>query len=280
MKKSNKILIISIALLLCSAIITVAVFSGTLAKYVSQDNFNNPLNFSKWKINISSMNDLKKSHTATDNTVVFKSSDTGNIITPGTKGVLSCIRVEANIGVESTIDFDGALTLGNGFFASERLVRDENGLATDYFPIIFNLYTLDAVKTTNADDITWDSENKNIVIKPSAQTSFKKTLIKSYGMETRTDTSYVKFNDITDFVASGRGFDSALDGDFDQTVDNIVMDRYYVVEWEWPYEAPTGSTYQTNQLDTSLCEGVLNNKDNRLFEMKLDLQVTISQVAK
>lgn len=281
MTKLNKITLISVAILVCVAIVAISVFSGTLAKYVTHGDFDHDLKFSRWRVNINCLNDLQSTYIKEPNKLVVEATDEQNVIVPGTRGALMCFCVEGNIGVASQIDFEGTFSIGDGFFANSRLVRNEVEVPVDYFPIIINLYTLDVVKTENQDDIVWDEEKKDIVINNSSGSSFKKTLIGSYGMQRGNDpnATYTTFTKLSDFNTANVGFNQALNTVMDSTLDdNIILNRYYVVEWEWPYEAPTGSTYQTDHLDTSICESVVNNKNSDLFKIKLNMKVTLSQI--
>lgn len=281
MNKINRITMIVLSLLLCAVLAATSVFSGTLAKYVTQRDYDHELDFSTWKVDINCLNDARSTYIKDSNKIVVEASNQSNVVVPGTRGALMCIHVDGNIGVESTLDFEGTFSIGKGFLSSARYVRDEKGLAVDYFPIIINLYKLDVIKTSDLEgstDIVWDDEIKDIVVKGDPDDfTYTKTLVGSYGMQKSADTN-APFTVYSAVSAFSTGFNTALDTVLDEaTLNDVVMDRYYVVEWEWPYEAPSGSSYQTNQLDTSLCEAVANNKDSTDFNIKLDMKVTLSQ---
>lgn len=281
MDKINRITMITLSLLLCAVLAATAVFSGTLAKYVTQKNFDHDLNFSNWQIDMNFLNDLNSEYIKGSTQIMVKSSNKQNVVAPGTRGALMCLHLDGNIGVESELDFAGTFSIGNGFFSSSRLVRDKNGYVVDYFPIIINVYTLDVVKSENLEDstdIVWDEKRNDIVINNTSDNfTYDKTLVGSYGMQAGDDenVNYTVFSSVAEF---NNVFNGKLNSELDEaSLNDIILDRYYVIEWEWPYEAPEGSTYQTNHLDTSLCEAVAANKETNAFEISLDIEVTLSQ---
>lgn len=253
MKKSNTKIIIIVSILVCLVLIGTAVTSLTMAKFVTNGTSKDGARVAKWGMELTAGSDLSESYgqitEGSESISIIHSSSAGkDVLAPGTRGCLLWFNVSGNPEVAYNIDFEGTFSLGDGYKASERFVRDENDIAIEYFPINITLNTI---------DVTTDSNGEK---------SYDKKTVKTYSSYSSIETLS---NDVNAAIKA------ELDSDNEPTQ---KIDRIYTVEWDWPYEAPDGNTYQTNARDTSLCEAIVGNKENGVFDVKLSMSLKVSQI--
>ena len=253
MKNINRATMISVGLLLVSVLIATVVLSGTIAKFTSVGTSSDSARVAKWGMEVTAHSDVstkygtfyEKNEKGEDvNVGVVASSNSANLIAPGTKGYLTCFRIKGSPEAAYEIDFDGTFSAGAGFTAAQRFVRDERGLAIEYFPIIIRVYTID--------QLVEDEDNARVDIGTFAYPS---------------DLGELNTN-ITNTIKSN--FDTQT------TQDPGNIDKLYIVEWEWLFTPD--DEYQNNDRDVMLAEAIKDNKNNDLFKIKLDMSVKISQV--
>ena len=288
MKKSKKITMLILYLLICAILLATVFFSSSLAKFISTNSSIASARVAKWGLIITSGSDLSNTYSSVDSEtevsyVTATASNNDKIIMPGTDGNLTWIQIEGvpeaayNIDIEcEETKSDGsvknaAFSVGQGFYASQRLIRDENGFAVEYFPLVISLhvYNIDAngAKTDAVTPISF--------------------AIKKTGAE---DNATVMCDNLDDLVSR---VNASLDSFFDSTNNTPgTMKKIYAIEWEWEYLPAseklddTGTriekvdgvvTYQSSFLDTALCDTMYENRDNDLFKIKLDMRATVTQ---
>ena len=290
MKKSKKITLIILISLITASLIMTAVLSGTFAKFISMGYSRAVARVAKWGIELNAGSDLRNYYTAsldqnnpTVRTRVVETRTTGavdsngdpirdNTVVPGTNGSLAWISLEGHPEVMYNVEFsteevtqgdkvlyDG-FYVGEGFYAASRMVRDEKGLPTEYFPIIIELCAYDVSSTGT----------KTVVV---SQTH----ALKSTSDNTASTDKNKLYTSLSDLVT---GVNTAIDSIFDSqnNTPNQAINRVYSVCWKWNYTAKT--SYQTDFLDTSLCEAIANcsDADRSKFEIGLKMGMKVSQV--
>ena len=267
MRKSVKITIAVLSVLLCTVLISTAVLSGTFSKYsTSVEGFSEGARVAKWGINASTRkNDLGNAYYKDDVLVVEAKSADADLIAPGTSGSLVAFRVNGSAEVSYKVDFSGrapaegtAFSCGNGYYADSYLIRNANGTSAEYFPIVIGFY-----KT----EVTTDSQGK-LIYDPA-----KRVKIKTFGLTgTHADGQY----DTLSALVAAISDDNAINTLFDENISpNTAKDTIYTVEWEWPATAPAGNTYQKQELDTALGEALA--KDPTAFAITIDMILSVYQ---
>lgn len=301
MNKGKKITLAILAVMISATLIMIAVFSGTLAKFISTDSSSAAARVAKWGINVTSGTDLEFSYQSALNenepnvlSTVVSTKTNGetdseghalhdNVVIPGTEGSLAWINVtgspEKNYNVTVSVgeekEGDKVLfrgfNVGRGFYAAERLIRDKNMLPVEYFPIIIELCAYDV-----------DASNKHTVILRQTH-----ALKKVDDTTANTDDSfyYTSLAELVEGVNIAIGNGTTFEED-DPTPNNIFnstnnssetpVNRFYTVNWKWNYAASDGA-YQNDFLDTALCEAIANCQDKSLFEIGLTMNIQIAQ---
>lgn len=287
-----------ISILLCSILITSTAISGTFAKFTVNDSSDDSARVSKWGIELSSSTGLKETYNNGD--VIYVTSEGtigGEIIAPGTKGVLAEITIKGNPETAYNIDFSGALTLGKGFKKSAGYIREKNDTtgkmdAIDYFPIALFLVETDH---TNGNKVTVKAaagltrKNNTLYLLPKTGTyTYKGESFtpESWNGDTLGLDNFLKiFNSESAVGDPGRYkyldvvFDSANDGSGTVSTGaispNTTINKTYSVEWEWLYSRGENN-YQTAELDTQLGEAMRRYPKD--FNINLDFSVAVSQV--
>ena len=289
MKKSKKITMLILYLLICAILLAIVFFSSSLAKFISTNSSVASARVAKWGLEITSGSDLSHTYSSTDTEgkasfTIATSSNNDKIIMPGTSGKIMWIKIsgapedEYNVDIEckanksdGTVEHE-AFSVGRGFYAAERAIRDENGFAVEYFPLVISLhvYNVAADGTMKEDS---DREMSFAISKAGAAKNAK-----------------TMCSDLADLVGKVNYY---LDRRFDSTKnDPGTINQIYSIEWEWEYLPAsekfddTGTriekvdgvvTYQSSFLDTALCDTMYENRDNDLFKIKLDMHATVTQ---
>ena len=248
MRKSVKIIIAIFSVMICLLVIISMTLSGTFAKYVtSGGDFSDSARVAKWGVTIDTYSDLVSSYTK-DNVILFQTRSNTNdkIIAPGTKGSLLCFEVQGKAEVSYDIALSNAsFTLGDGYCASSKILLDEYDEPIEYFPIIIKFCKIDYNNSSN-------------------------TVIESYGMTgTGAGHEYATVEALETAIA--QHIDTAFRESVAPPSDRHVL---YSIEWEWPYSAPSGNTYQTQRLDTILGEALIANRTNFNIGLSADISAT------
>ena len=253
MHRKYKITIAILSVALAMALIGIAVLSGTLTKFATTGSAKALARVAKWGIDIEAGSDIDCEYKSEGGTVYVSTTDKDGVIIPGTRGALTYVKTSGSPEVKYDINIDGdttddkmAFSVGEGYYASSRLVRGEKGTPIEYFPIIirFTHYDLSGAGTKT-----------NVVSK-----------------------SYAIGRDDVDVTCTGLGdlvtkVNAAIGTDLDVNNNPPAPDgmtRVYAIEWDWPYETTGDASYQTNVRDTSLCEAINQNKDNGIFEIRVN----------
>ena len=290
MSKSKKITLAILAVLVSATLIVIAAFSGTLAKFISTDFSLAAARAAKWGIEVSGGSDLNDNYIFTpdkSNPSVKKAavqaktngktdSDGNplydNVVVPGTKGSLAWLYVKGcpetkydiTVSPEEVMEGDKLLfkgfTVGKGFYAAERLIRDERGLPVEYFPIVIELYAYDVDENGQKTDVVLET----YALKKSSDTATQNTY---------ADHLYASLDELVTAVntAIGNSFNSV------DNAPNTAINRYYCVNWSWDYEPHSATAYHSDFLDTALCEAIAKSTDKSLFEIGLKMSVQIAQ---
>lgn len=254
-----------ISILLCSILITSTAISGTFAKFTVNDSSDDSARVSKWGIELSSSTGL--TDTYADGDVIYVTSEGtigGEIIAPGTKGVLAELTVSGKPEVAYRINVDGTFLTGDAYHtqphagATEEelkkcpnvcpgLLRMPDGTKLGYLPMIFKLYkTVDETKT----------------------------LVRMYRVGgTSCDSKVIDYVNGSG-VTMAQEITNDISSKFDETKNpNFDVNITYTLEWEWLY-TPTGNTaityegftnfthtHQTSERDTALGVSLHKHKD-------------------
>lgn len=269
MRKANKIMMMTVSILLCLVLITSSVMSSTLAKYVTTGNASSSTaRVAKWGITVEGGTDLATKYTQIEGDTYKVQSSSGNVIAPGTRGALAWFRVSGTSEVAYSVDFSGTIAIGEGYTS---YIKDANGNAIEYFPIQLRYAAYD-VSTVNGEEVLTEVD------------ALMSPLLTVKRTDTQGNQHY--FNDgawdnlatLKTFMNSDTdmGINMALDESF--RAPGISIDRIYALEWEWLYhydtaeevaagktennrEATARGNYQTRELDTKLGEAILENPE-------------------
>lgn len=299
MRSYKKGFLMVISILLCSILITSSVVSSTFAKYTTSGSGSSSARVSKWGITVESGTELAKTY-KNGNTVTVQSKGDllspaeKGIIAPGTSGVLASITIEGNPEVAYKIDFSGSLSIGEGFFSSSGLLRNSDGIAIEYFPIVL------ALREYNVDS------NGNLTIVKGKTISTHRPQIfpennttEYYILHEKSDTEaqgtaniiYAGLKIMVDAYKSNSD-NSWINTYFDTTgKPNEAISKCYRLEWDWLYTPNKGTTvlpnyygngrnyqvgYQTKEFDTVLGEAIAKNPAK--FAVTSEMNVTVSQI--
>lgn len=286
MRKINRIIMISVSVLLSLVLITSSVLSGTFAKYVTGEKSvsSNTGTVASWGISVTTGDHLEKQYTEMDNGA-FKVDTIGttDVIAPGTSGSLAWFRVCGAPEVAYGIDFSGSINIGDGFKASSGLIRDENGDAIEYFPIMLRY-------------VVYDVLEDGTVTKVDSLTSDPLCIKRTDGQGDQHYFAAGAFDNIAELTSlMNSDANIGLNMAFDQPYQGptIPINRIYALEWEWLYhydtaeevaagktennrEATASGNYQTRELDTALGEAISKNPES--FNITLNMGVAIEQV--
>ena len=254
-----------ISILLCSILITSTAISGTFAKFTVNDSSGDSARVSKWGIELSSSTGLKETYNNGD--VIYVTSEGtigGEIIAPGTKGVLAEVTVSGKPEVAYRINVDGTFLTGDAYHTQPHagatedekkicpnvcpgLLRMPDGTKLGYLPMIFKLYkTVDETKT----------------------------LVRIYRVGDTNLSCGAKDYVNGSGVTMAQEITSDISSKFDETKNpNFDVNITYTLEWEWLY-TPTGNTaityegftnfthtHQTSERDTALAVSLHKHKD-------------------
>ena len=285
MRKANKIMMMTVSILLSFVLITSSVMSSTLAKYVTTGSASSSTaRVAKWGITIEGGTDLATKYTQIEgDTYKVQSSSSSNVIAPGTRGALVWFRVSGTPEVAYSLDFSGSIDIGDGY---TNYIKDADGNAIEYFPITLRCTAYDVIKV----------DGKELFSEVDALTSDPICLkrIDKDANKTKNYFAISLFDSITaleSFMNGEFGINSLLDDPFKNPATSI--DRIYALEWEWLYhydtveEVAAGKTdnnrddtasgnYQTRELDTQLGEAV--NENPGMFDITVNMDVVIEQV--
>lgn len=310
MRKIYRRIITMVALLLCSVMVSSTLLSSTFAKYATSGTSSDGARVAKWGIEISSTTDLKNTYTSkTDNEIILVTSgSTGDkLFAPGTSGIIAGIRIKGAPEVMYNIDFSGELKIGkeidneivNGFEAESRLIRDENGYAIEYFPIVLRLREYDVTEAGGEEIYTLCKDYPMSVRRQQENGTAWYSLYNH--SEKRPDTLlekgtpwggvYTSLSALVDTYNSEsnthrihKAFDAT-----NQAPNTEGVDKLYTLEWEWKYTPEKSSTsydydtstynvgYQSTYLDTALGEAIAANKDIFMISSTMTATVTQSQ---
>ena len=130
MRKTNRIMMGTVSILLCLVLVTTSVLSGIFAKYVTNRKAEANVTFKKWGITVTPGSDLEESYSKVidgEDKVVVSSTLSGNLMAPGTRGALAYLHVESEPNdppeVRYELDFDGKIDIGFGFWSYKSLVE-------------------------------------------------------------------------------------------------------------------------------------------------------------
>lgn len=291
MNKSKKITLAILAVLVSATLIMIAIFSGTLAKYISTGFANAAARAAKWGISVDTGSDLNYCYTTVRNennpeSVTYKveaktngKTDSegkeihDNVVVPGTAGSLAWFYVhgkpetEFDVRVTTADAKDGDTVLfngfyvGDGFYADSRMVRDDKCLPIEYFPIIIEICVHDA------------DSNGNVKSEVVCQTHSLKKLddptVSNYN-----DNNKFLYTSLSELVAGvNRAIPQVLKSE--DIAPNTPINRYYSVNWRWNFEGQT--TYQNDDYDTYLCAAIANCEDKSMFDIGLKMNIQVSQ---
>ena len=285
MRKINRIIMISVSVLLSLVLITSSVLSGTFAKYVTGEKSvsSNTGRAAKWGISVTTGDHLEKQYTEkVDGAFMVHTTGATDVIAPGTSGSLAWFRVCGAPEVAYGIDFSGSIGIGDGFKASSGLIRDENGDAIEYFPIQLRYVVYDVLSNGDLTEVTSLTSDQFCVQRTDKQDN--QHYFNDGALENIAELTTV-MNSSTDM-----GINNALDELYQAP--NTSIDRIYAIEWKWLYhydtteevaagktennrEATASGNYQTRELDTKLGEAILENPES--FTITVDMSASIGQ---
>ncbi|MBQ8392154.1 MAG: hypothetical protein IJX51_00125 [Clostridia bacterium] len=238
MLKNKYIKLASILLILC--LITSCVISGTLAKYTTGGTATDSARVAKWGVNISVVGD-NAFKTAYGTTVV--SSDTDNVVAPGTKGTLAAVTVsgQPEVKVNYAVNVDLELT-----------DRWSVGAGKDYCPIVFTVKSGSTVVATVYMKSVGENQNSALELELEKAIIYALT-----GKNTAT--------------ADGTGSQHSVERNAGTSLSADIT-----VEWEWHYDGesvglPAGAV-NTDEYDTYI--GSLPTAPNISFS----LEISVTQI--
>ena len=132
MRKTNRIMMGTVSILLCLVLVTTSVLSGIFAKFVTKRNVEANIAFKKWGITVTPGSDLEDSYSTVidgEDKVVVKSKLDGKLMAPGTRGALAYLRVKSEPNdppeVRYELNFDGNIDIGFGFWSYQSLIEEK-----------------------------------------------------------------------------------------------------------------------------------------------------------
>ena len=307
MKNVNKIMMATVSILLCLALLSTSLVSGIFARFVIFRKSANELVFKNWGITVTSGSDVAAEYKNSDDTVMIK-SNSHNVIAPGTNGCLAWFKVQSSgTEVKFKLDFSGTAEIGDGYAKEHKFVRDANGKPVDYFPIIFYLVAYDYNSTTKKWEVTNTTNVKNFAMDFSICHRIKKEDSNDYYTYIDSSPENRRFSYSPDL--SEKSIEKLFNGNdgnkhpeayLENVFDHICtpdattgqvasFKRVYTVQWCWPYNPADTSyykysssnvgkagTYQKTEYDTQIGEAMKNNIGD--FGITLDMSLTVEQI--
>lgn len=303
MRKANKIIMMTVSILLSLVLITGSVISGTLAKYATSTDQSTEARVAKWGISITPSSDLSNTYGTIEDGgegIKIVSSTSGNVLAPGTKGALAAFHIKGTPEVRYDINFTGNIAIGDGYKASSCFVSDEEGRCIDYFPIILYLCKVDLDDNDQpiAGSKTFLSKHCVVRLSPDAPAGVT-TSRNDDSSDTIVDGEYkndvyrysffdsVMWSSISVMQSQLNTDEKYLNSQFDHMGEaSEKINSIYTVEWDWPYsnqseyagDESRNGNYQTAELDTQLGEAMAKNQGTGLFDIQLDMSVVIGQI--
>ena len=227
--------------LLVAVLLTTCAISGTFAKYVTSDSSTDSARVAMWGVSVVASGDdlFNTQYTDTTNGLTVVSSDTDNVVAPGTSndefdadGLKFTIKGTPEVAVKITYDFTvtNDIFLGKGTYNDDTTGDDtapDYSFAEDYYPVVFTL-TKDGteVKTGNLTDI------------------------KEY------------FDDLT---AASTKINA-----------NETLNATYVLTWAWEFGDPANNQKDTTL--GNLAAGTTTTTNAYDLDLKYELAITVEQV--
>lgn len=238
--KKNRMMRVASALLV-AVLLTTCAISGTFAKYVTSDSSTDKARVAKWGVSVVASGDdlFNTEYTDTTNGLTVQSSDTDNVVAPGTsneefdaEGLKFTIKGAPEVAVKITYDFTVTddIFLGKGTYNDDTTGDDtapDYTFAEDYYPVVFTL-TKDGtpVKTGNL------------------------AAIDKY------------FEDLT---AASTKIDA-----------NETLDATYVLTWAWEFGDDANNKKDTTL--GNLAAGTTTTTNDYNYNLEYELKITIEQV--
>ena len=287
MRKVNRVLMKTAAILLVLVLVTSCALSGIFAKYVTSMEIEmKSMKMKKFGVTITHGTDLNTQYdtSARDGIVEIKvNTGESKLIAPGTRGALAWFRVSGTPEVAYGVDFSGSIDIGDGYTS---YIEDAKGNAIEYFPIRFRYVAYD-VSTVGGEEglIEVDAlKSPLLTVKRTDAQGNQHYFDKGAWDNVATLETFMNGN--TDM-----GINMALDEPFQAP--GVSIDRIYALEWEWLYhydteeevdagktennrEATAEGNYQTRELDTKLGEAILEKPE--LFTITVDMSASVVQV--
>lgn len=279
MRKINRIMISAVSALLCLVLITATGLSGTFAKYTTtSEAAPESARVAKWGITVFDVGTgLSETYENENGVTLVNSGSTGDLlIAPGTSGVLAAVRITGTPEVMYDVDFQlDSLSIGEGFLSTSDLLRDENGNAIEYFPIILTFKRTDITTDNNG------NETRTVGIQKTGGLCTKTGDVVTHDMG--TDARYTNISG--GFLTEGKYFYNRIDTELDETnkPPAVKIDSVYSLEWEWKYSSsdvtPTSGceVYQTREKDTLIGEAIRANPAEFMISCQVSASVTQSQ---
>lgn len=312
MRKANKIMMITVSVLLSAVLLTTSALSGTLAKYTTKGGaYSDGARVAKWGITVEAANDLGERYNGqsyidvgdTSFKVEVNADLGGDMLAPGTRGALAWFSVEGTPEVMYSIDFTGNIEIGDGYKASSLFLHDENGTPTDYFPIALYLYRYDLGANDARTTVT---KVKHCVTRTVATKDGIEYTLSLFDAIQEPSNVAIRSSNVAELqdTLSGNGVYSFNALDSLGNAPGTSVKSIYVVEWCWAYDDETAFkdkgdsasqthtyandeqitfTYQTADLDTQLTEAIAKTKrnskaeDDNLFDINFELSLEVKQ---
>lgn len=299
MKNVNKIMMATVSILLCLALLSTSLVSGIFARFVIFRKSTNELVFKNWGITIEAGSDIASASINTNASGASASTNLVDYLAPGTHGCIFWFKVEAdNPEVDFKIDFEGEAEIGDGYTADSKLIRGEDGKPVEYFPIVFYLVAYDLNSDGTIKGVVTDKNDKGKIMDYTIgdRNSNEDGVVKYvkadqvFSFKTFTDIQEQFNNNYSDNDFKAGSLTNVFDQTFtvnSTTGKSANFDRVYTLQWCWPYNDKDNTypkheykkgTYQTQWLDTQLGEAILKDTTNSRFNIKFDMSVNIMQV--
>jgi hypothetical protein len=241
MKKNNKKTIVLLVILISAVLLAIVLLSTTLAKFMATASSKATARVAKWGVAVDGGSDIPDSYGR-----VGEGADSFEMVVSsnGKNSILpgtkgSLAWFSISGKPETTYNIDF-----EGTFSLGSGFTDESRLIRDKRQLPIEYFP--------------------IVINIYTVENNEKTVIGTYAYS----------NDLATLSAN---INSTINDNLDSSNNpNVNINRTYVVEWDWPYES--NSTYQSDFLDTALCEAIANNPNTDLFDISLDMKLTVTQV--
>lgn len=278
-RKINRIMLSVVSALLCLVLLTTTALSTTFAKYTTTgDVASDSARVAKWGITVSDLGTgLSETYENENGVTLVNSGSTGNLrIAPGTSGVLAAVRITGTPEVMYDVDFQlNSLSIGEGFRSTSDLLRDENGKAIEYFPIILTYKRTDIITDNNG------NETREVKIQTTGGLCTKPGNVVTHDMGTNSRYTNISGG----FLTKGEYFYNRIDTGLDEVnkPPAVKIDSIYSLEWEWKYSpsdvTPTSGceVYQTREKDTLIGEAISANPDKFIISCQVSATITQSQ---